>query len=93
LGASPIKVSWINAAARLGLQPLRVGLALQYLRCMRKRATVLFSQITANAFEIDAKNKYRGTKALEKAGLIRIEKRRRGSSPLITIVEVDEETI
>jgi hypothetical protein len=58
---------------------------------MRKRSTVLFSQITANAFEIDAKNKYRGTKALENAGLIRVVKSQRGRSPEITIIEVEDE--
>jgi hypothetical protein len=85
----PIRVAWLVAAAALGHKALRVALAVQYLRGLRKSDTFKVSNITARVWGIDSATKSRGLRKLATAGLITV-KSHRGASPEVTVLPVPE---
>ena len=83
--AGPIVVSWVVQAGRLGVKALLVGLALWHIRGLRKTDTFIVSNLMLGEWDIEPDAKSRALRKLEKAGLIRVE--RRGKlSPQVTLV-------
>jgi hypothetical protein len=85
----PIRVDWLVAAAGLGHRALRVALAVQYLRGLRKTDTFKMSNITARVWGVDSATKSRGLRKLAAAGLIAV-KSHRGASPEVTVLPAPE---
>jgi len=72
-------------ASRLGVKALLVGLALWHLKKLRQADTFIVSNLMVEDWGIQPDAKRRALRALEEAGLIRIERRGK-RSPLVTLV-------
>ncbi len=83
--AGPIDVSWVVQASQLGVKALLVGLALWYLRGLRRSNSFIISNLMMQQWGVHPDAKSRALRKLEKAGLIRIERRGK-RSPLVTLV-------
>jgi DNA-binding transcriptional ArsR family regulator len=83
--AGPIDVSWVVQASRLGGKALIVGLALWYLKKLRQADTFIVSNLMLQEWDVQPDAKTRALRKLEKAGLIRIERRGK-RSPQVTLV-------
>jgi DNA-binding transcriptional ArsR family regulator len=83
--AGPVDVKWVCQASQLGVKALLVGLALWHLKGLRKTDTFIVSNLMVQEWDIQPDAKSRALRALEKAGLIRIERRGK-RSPQVTIV-------
>jgi hypothetical protein len=83
--AGPVDVSWVCQASRLGVKALLVGLALWHLRGLRKTDTLILSNLMLRDWGIQPDAKRRGLRALERAGLIWVERRGK-RSPQVTLV-------
>jgi len=83
--AGPIYVSWVSRAARLGVKALLVGLALWYLRGLRRSNSFIVSNLTMREWGVQPDAKARALRALERVGLIRVERRGK-RSPQVTLV-------
>ena len=83
--AGPIDVSWVCQARQLGVTALLVGLALWHLKGLRKADTLIVSNIMLQDWGIEPDAKARALRKLEEAGLIRVERRGKGS-PLVTLI-------
>jgi hypothetical protein len=83
--AGPIDVTWLAQARKLGVTALYVGLALWHLKGLKRADTFLVSNLTMQEWEVlpDAKN--RALRALEKVGLIAVERRGK-RSPRVSIL-------
>jgi hypothetical protein len=79
-----------GSAARLPGKALAVGLAIWFHAGLEKRREVQLAGSTMVAMGINRAAGYRGLAALEKAGLITVE-RHRGRRARVTLVGVDEE--
>jgi DNA-binding transcriptional ArsR family regulator len=73
--AGPLDVPWLIRASRLGVKALLVGLALWYLRGLRRSDSFIVSNLMLQEWGIEADAKSRGLRALEKAGLITVQRR------------------
>jgi hypothetical protein len=85
--AGPVDVSWVCQASRLGVKALLVGLALWHLKGMRRDNGFLVSNMMLREWGIQPDAKGRALRALEKAGLIAIERRGKRSPRVALIVE------
>jgi DNA-binding transcriptional ArsR family regulator len=83
--AGPIDVSWVCQTSRLGVKALLVGLALWHLKGLRRDNSFLVSNLMLQEWGIQPDAKRRALRALEKAGLIRVERRGK-RSPQVTLV-------
>ena len=83
--AGPIDVSWVVQASRLGVKALLVGLALWHLKKLRQADTFIVSNLMVQEWGVQPDAKRRALRALERAGLIRIERREK-RSPQVTLV-------
>jgi hypothetical protein len=83
--AGPIDVSWVCQASRLGVKALLVGLALWHLKGLRRDNSFLVSNLMLEEWRIQPDAKRGALGALEKAGLIAIERRGK-RSPQVTLV-------
>ena len=85
----PLSMEWIHRASKLPGKTLCVALVLRHLEGLNKgkRVSFPFSNVEASRWGISRKLKCRALAALERAGLIAVE-RRRGASPLATVIEV-----
>ncbi len=81
----PVPLAWLRRAAELPGKGLAVGLALWFLRGVRKRWTVRLTRRTLLRFGVGRKPGYLGLKYLEAAGLVRV-RRHVGKSPVVTIL-------
>jgi hypothetical protein len=86
----PVPLDWLGRAAGLPGKALAVGLALWFLRGCRKRDTVTLSRRTLERLGVGRKPGYRGLRALEAAGLVRV-RRHVGKSPVVRICEATEQ--
>jgi hypothetical protein len=71
--------------SRLGVKALLVGLALWHLKGLRRDNSFLVSNQMLHEWGIQPDAKRRALRALEKAGLIRVERRGK-RSPQVTLV-------
>ena len=83
--AGPIDVSWLCRASRLGVKALLVGLALWHIKGLRKADTFIVSNVMLQDWGIQPDAKRRALRKLERAGLIRVERRGK-RSPQVTLV-------
>jgi DNA-binding transcriptional ArsR family regulator len=81
-----IPFSWLAAAARLPGKSLHAGVALWYAACPQTSGVVPLSNIAAHMFGLDRNAKYRALDWLERAGLIKVE-RKLGRAPMVTILD------
>jgi len=85
--AGPISVAWVCMASQLGVKALLVGMALWHIRGLRKADTFIVSNLMLHEWGIEPDAKRRALRALERAGLIRIERRGK-RSPQVTLLPV-----
>jgi DNA-binding transcriptional ArsR family regulator len=83
--AGPVDVSWVCLASQIGVKALLVGLALWHIKGLRKTDTFIISNLMLREWGIAPDAKSRALRALEKAGLIRIERRGK-RSPRVTLI-------
>ena len=86
--AGPIDVSWVVQAKRLGATPLLVGLALWHLKKLRQADTFTVSNLMLQEWGVQPDAKSRALRALERAGLIQVERRGK-RSPLVGLLVSD----
>jgi DNA-binding transcriptional ArsR family regulator len=84
--AGPIDVSWVVQAKRLGGTVLLVGLALWHLKKLRQSDTFTVSNLMLQEWGVQPDAKSRALRALERAGLIRVERHGRRSPRVALIV-------
>jgi DNA-binding transcriptional ArsR family regulator len=82
----PIPWQWIIRASQLPGKAFVVGLCLWRLKGAMKKDTIKLSNAELEPFGIDRAAKSRALSALEKAGLITVE-RSRGRWPVVTLLE------
>lgn len=85
----PIPVDWIAKANKIGKSASLVGLVLWYTYGLTKNKTVVLTSKKTKEFNLSRYIKYEGLKALEKAGLITV-KRRKKQNPIVTILDVNK---
>jgi hypothetical protein len=83
----PIPIDWIARANEFGKPAVLVGLVLWYISGFTKRKTVVLTSKKTKELNLSRYIKYEGLKALEKAGLIEVERRER-QNPIVTILDV-----
>jgi hypothetical protein len=83
--AGPLNVNWLSQARKLGVSALWVGLALWYLRGLRKSNKFVVSNRMMESWNVEADAKRRALRKLQRAGLILIEPRER-RSPVVTLI-------
>jgi DNA-binding transcriptional ArsR family regulator len=81
----PIDVAWVRQAAQLGVTALLVGLALWYVKGLRRTDSFIISNLMVAEWGIQPDAKSRALRKLEKAGLVSIERRGK-RSPLVSLV-------
>ena len=81
----PIDIAWVCQARQLGVTALLVGLALWYLKGLRRADAFIVSNLMVAEWGIKPDAKSRALRKLEKAGLISIERRGK-RSPLVSLI-------
>lgn len=81
--AGPIRMAWIEAAARLPGAALSVALMVRHLHVMRGKEWVVLSNAAMKPMGISPSAKARAVKALEGAALIEVDKRQNGQAPRV----------
>lgn len=84
--AGPLDVPWVVQASRLGVKALLVGLALWHLKRLRQAETFTVSNLMLQEWGVQPDAKGRALRALEKAGLISVERRGKRSPRVALIV-------
>jgi DNA-binding transcriptional ArsR family regulator len=84
--AGPVDVSWVVQAKRLGATPLLVGLAIWHLKGLRQTDSFTVSNLMLQEWGVRPDAKSRALRALERAGLIRVERRGKRSPHVALIV-------
>jgi hypothetical protein len=85
----PIPVNWIARANKFGSPAGLVGPVLWYISGLTKSKTVVLTSRKIKEFNLSRYIKYEGLKALEKAELIAVERRKK-QNPIVTILDVDK---
>jgi hypothetical protein len=83
--AGPIDASWVKEASRLGVKALLVGMALWHLKGLRRSHSFIVSNVMMLEWDVQPDAEARALRALERAGLIRVERRGK-RSPQVTLV-------
>ena len=81
----PIPWHWLGAAGRLPGKTLHVGIALWHLAGFKCSRNVRWEPATAATLGVGRHAAYRGLAALERAGLVFVD-RRNGCCPVVTIL-------
>jgi hypothetical protein len=81
----PIPLKWLTHASMLPGKSLQVGIALWYLKGLKKNSVVKLTNVTLSEFGVKKDAKRRALKSLEEAGLVSIE-RYTGKNPIVTIL-------
>jgi hypothetical protein len=81
----PLDFVWFSEARQLGVTALWVGLGLWFLRGLRRSNSFIVSNLMMREWGVKSDAKSRALRALEKAGLITIERRGK-RSPQVTLV-------
>jgi hypothetical protein len=79
-----VPLAWLSRASRLPGKALAVALAIWYVAGLERSGTVRLTTSTLREFNVGRKAAYRGLAALERAGLVQVE-RKRGRCPGVTI--------
>ena len=81
-----VSIEWFQRLIRLGACPIRVGLILRFKMVLEGKETITLTTSGLSTFGISRQQKWKGLRALEKEGLIKIESRP-GKNPMVTLVE------
>ena len=86
----PIPWSWISAASVAAGRGsgLKVAIALWHMAGIRNQPTIVLHRRLLDELGVDRHAAYRGLRALERAGLVAVE-RHAGRLPRVTILAVD----
>ena len=84
----PVPMNWLHAASKLPGKSLMVGLILWHLRGVRRTPVISLGNKILEEYGIDRKAKARCLKAMQNAGLIKVEQRR-GCNPTVTILDIN----
>ncbi len=76
---------WVMAAARLPGRTLHLAMTLQSLADANKSSRVELTNVASFEFGLDRSAKYRALACLERAGLVRVQ-RKLGRSPIVTLL-------
>ena len=82
----PVPLGWLAVAARLRGKALAVGIAVWFESGRKKRSVVNLTGPILARFGVSRHSAYRALEALEKAGLVRVE-RNNGKNSLVEIKE------
>jgi hypothetical protein len=82
----PIPLEWLSTAARLPGKSLHVGIALWFMGELQKSRSVPLSNMAGLRFGLDRNAKYRALVWLERAGLVKVE-RKLGRAPIVTLID------
>ena len=86
-----IPLGWLSRACRLSGKALATALAIWYLKGLRNSYEgLMLTTAVVERLGISRYSKSRALRDLERAGLIRVE-RRPQKNPLVTILKVDDE--
>lgn len=80
----PIPLPWLQHAGALPGRSLHVGLGLWFLVGVKQSMTVHLTPSVTRGFGMDRHAVYRALRHLERGGLVAV-RRKRGSSPVVTI--------
>ena len=88
----PVPLDWLRLASFVGGRgkAFLVGVALWYLKGLKKTETVRLTHTTLTRLQIKPDAARRGLKALERGGLVSVE-RRPGRAPVVTILDTHPE--
>jgi hypothetical protein len=81
----PLPGEWIGRASQLSGKALHVGLALWFISGRSKQEVVKLTRAALKLFSLRRDSARRGLAALERAGLVRVS-RRRGRCPVVEIL-------
>jgi hypothetical protein len=81
----PAKGNWLARAARLPGKSMHLAVALQQMATDQQTGCVELGNVACERFGLNRNAKYRALLSLEDARLV-IVKRKRGRSPLVTIL-------
>jgi DNA-binding transcriptional ArsR family regulator len=84
--AGPVDVSWVIRASRLGVKALLVGNFLWYLKGLKRSDSFIVSNLMLQEWGVRPDAKRRALRALERAGLIRVERQGK-RSPRVTLLQ------
>lgn len=87
----PIPWDWLAKAAQQPGKALQVAVTIWFLHGFKQTRIIALSPKRLLECGVDRCSAYRGLKALEKAGLVAVE-RHKGRAPRVTIREVDHTT-
>jgi hypothetical protein len=87
----PIPGAWLTQAACLSWRALRVGLALWHLAGLGKCKSVKPTRKAWERFGLASESGRLGLLALERAGLVAVDRQHAGSYPVVTLLEVKGE--
>ena len=82
----PIPLKWLAAASKLSGKAFQIGIALWYLKGLKKTHEVKLTNVVLAEFGVKKDAKRRGLEALEEVGLVSI-KRRKNKNPIVTILK------
>jgi DNA-binding MarR family transcriptional regulator len=82
----PIPWSWLSRAAPLKGKALAVGVCIWHLHGLKNQQQIALSGKLVRGIGVSRSSLYRGLEALEKAGLISVE-RHPGRNPIVTLKE------
>jgi hypothetical protein len=81
----PIPLPWLALAGRQPGKALHVAIVLRFLAGVARSSTVALSGEVLTTFGVDRRAGHRGLAALERAGLVSVE-RHRGRQPRVTLL-------
>jgi len=88
----PIPLNWLSVASRLrGKAPLAVALAIWFEAGRKRSKEVRLTTAILARFGVHRKAKYTALASLEKAGLVRVQRRPR-KNPIVTLLDVTAES-
>lgn len=83
----PIPVDWIRAACTRDMATIRVAHALWWLAGINGDRKFALNSAARNQFDLSSQIVYRGLRALEEEGLVRVVERKRGSHTIVEILD------
>ena len=83
----PVPVAWMAKANELKPSASQIGLILWHLVGMKKDRTVVLTNKKLKDFHLSRVKKYIGLRALEEAGLVKVQWRQK-ANPIVTIIDI-----
>ena len=87
----PIPWKWLAQAARLPGKAFHVAIVVWFLAGIKSRRTIALSGSALRGLGVSRHSGYRGLKALEEAGLVKVS-RHVGRNSMVTILDLEEAT-